>query len=1224
MANKFTQEDLYQSDIYGDLRNSLERTIETYDKADQEAREFHDNLNKNAQAAKMTAKGMRDLNKANLDSDKVLKQQTKILEQKKKLQIELNNLSKKDKQEIAALRLERQRQNKILKEEAILNSKTSTEYEKQSVILNQLRRRYKDLALSEGETSSAVKKLQRDIQQLDGRLKAVDATVGQHQRNVGNYKTALNGAVTSLKNFAAALGVVAGMQLLNRVVRDAVGVMRDFGQAQADLSSVLGVNLDEMEALTDQAKELGATTKFTASEVSNLQLELAKLGFTQAQIQEMTGATLELAAAAGTDLANAATIVGSTLRGFGLEAIETQRVVDVMAKSFSSSSLDIDKFASSMANVAPAAAAIGLTIEETTALIGTLTDAGIDASSAGTGLRNMFLESKKQGIDFQDALIQIANSTDKLGTSFDLFGKKGSTLGVILAENMEQTAGLTDTLNNAAGAAGEMADKQLNTLNGALDLLRSAWEGYILGADGSSGASERLKNVITFLANNLKTIMKILIGGIKVWILYKLQMKLFRVEVNAAGVAVNRGLIPGIVRAGKAALASVKGFKLASLSVRSFGNALKSIPFLSIIAGITTVISLFSDMGDETENLAEETSALDEAVNQINENYVQESAELRNVLEALKLTNAGTKERKEAIDKINETYGTTLENLDNEEEFVISVNRAYQDLLETLKEKVRFDVTQEKRLELTKQLIDAEDRLAKAQKDRFDIGIEQGQDAIELSGDEIAIMKEIRDLEGLLKDLDPGPIPDLLDDDGGGTGGTGTKGKSPEELAKERLAQIKKENDLFLLELEAELLRQGKSRKEIEDRLSKERLDATADELLVSRELLGTDHEETIKLLNKFQKQTRAIEDQEVKDNETRRKNDEADAKKRFEDLKKRHADELKEFESMLIKQGFRREEIEVELADKRLEQLRIERDEALEIFGEGHEKFIEAENKFQNALLKMREDQRKKLEDERKKRREQLKKDVQETIRILKEVTEFIIADIERQIEARKKNVEDSQNEQERLAELAREGNADAAEALVAERQREAREELAIEALERKKRNLLVTVAALERASQLINSGDGDPFNNARQGITEFLNSLPKLKDGTDQTLAHTLGYKPGVDSHLIWADNDEMILNPEKVKELQNAGLYTTDAVTRAALMAQNQPTLRHVVRENRENKPNAVVNAINKQNQILLDLPKKMPKSDMDWVNLVKIIREGNTVKRDHMKQNGGIEF
>ena len=242
-----------------------------------------------------------------------------------------------------------------------------------------------------------------------------------------------------------------------------------------------------MKALSDQAKELGSTTTFTASQVAELQKEFAKLGFTEREILNTTEATLLLAEATGTDLARAAEVTGSTLRGFGLDASETQRVVDVMAKSFSSSSLDMEKFATAMAAVAPVAKTAGLNIEQTTALLGTLTDRGIDASTAGTSLRNVFLNLSKQGITFDEAMQKINESTDKNKTSMELFGKRGATVGVILSETGQSVENLTKALNDSDGAAKQMADTQRNTLGGALKLLQSAWEGFILKMNEAGG-----------------------------------------------------------------------------------------------------------------------------------------------------------------------------------------------------------------------------------------------------------------------------------------------------------------------------------------------------------------------------------------------------------------------------------------------------------------------------------------------------------------------------------------------------------------------------------------------------------------------------------------------------------------------------------------------------------------------------------------------------------------
>ena len=114
-------------------------------------------------------------------------------------------------------------------------------------------------------------------------------------------------------------------------------VAAEFEQSMLKVKAVSGATGAEFKALQADALRLGSATRFSASEVSGLQLEFAKLGFSSDEITKVTEATLALAQASDSDLATAAEVAGSTLRAFGLDASETQRVTDVMASSFSSS-----------------------------------------------------------------------------------------------------------------------------------------------------------------------------------------------------------------------------------------------------------------------------------------------------------------------------------------------------------------------------------------------------------------------------------------------------------------------------------------------------------------------------------------------------------------------------------------------------------------------------------------------------------------------------------------------------------------------------------------------------------------------------------------------------------------------------------------------------------------------------------------------------------------------
>lgn len=339
-----------------------------------------------------------------------------------------------------------------------------------------------------GKNKKEFDRLSGSIRKNENRLKKMDSAMGRSQRNVGNYSGALKSAGGGLLKLGAALGVgFLGVQAIGRVFRSAATSIAEFQQASANLASILGETRADIKDLTDDAQRLGSITKFTATEVANLQTEFAKLGFNRQEILKATEATLELAAATGSDLVQAATVAGATVRGFGLDASETQRVVDVMALSFSSSALDISKFQTAMAIVAPVAKNAGVELEETTALLGILADRGVDASTAATSLRNIFLENAKAGRTLSESFDLINTATDKNVTALALFGKRGATAATILAENSDQADKLAKSLDRAAGAAEKMATEQLDTLTGRLDILNSAWDGFIRSVEDGEG-----------------------------------------------------------------------------------------------------------------------------------------------------------------------------------------------------------------------------------------------------------------------------------------------------------------------------------------------------------------------------------------------------------------------------------------------------------------------------------------------------------------------------------------------------------------------------------------------------------------------------------------------------------------------------------------------------------------------------------------------------------------
>ncbi len=320
------------------------------------------------------------------------------------------------------------------------------------------------------------------------------------------------------KMAAGVLGAVAAFKQITGAVSNALRSFRDFEFQMAKVKAITGANRSEFLKLTKTAQDLGRSTFFTAQNVAELQTNYGKLGFTTQEIIAAQEATLNLATATDSDLARAAIVAGSAVRGFGLDASETQRVVDVMAVAFTSSALDIEKWQTSMTKVAPIAKSAGFSIEDTAAIMAQLSDSGIEASIAGTSLRNILLKMQDPNSDLVKSFGKTIHSLDDLVPALSKFSKEGGSLAEIMEvvdlrqaaafEQMitsrQRTVELRDALEDANGAAEEMARIVGDTLEGALKRSESAWQGFQIAFIDNFG--ESLKNITDVFATFINKI----------------------------------------------------------------------------------------------------------------------------------------------------------------------------------------------------------------------------------------------------------------------------------------------------------------------------------------------------------------------------------------------------------------------------------------------------------------------------------------------------------------------------------------------------------------------------------------------------------------------------------------------------------------------------------------------------------------------------------------------
>jgi len=220
--------------------------------------------------------------------------------------------------------------------------------------------------------------------------------------------------------------------------------------------------------------------------------------------------------------------------------------------------------------------------------------------------------------------------------------------------------------------------------------------------------------------------------------------------------------------------------------------------------------------------------------------------------------------------------------------------------------------------------------------------------------------------------------------------------------------------------------------------------------------------------------------------------------------------------------------DIQEALKERRLQDLKDERDRALELFGESSQKFLDLDLAVRREIDKRREEDAKKEEEEAEARRKADEKEKKEQLERAKdtankmlEITKILadnkIAQIDREIEARKNEISVSESEIGRLQDLAAAGNVDAAESIKAERVRQAQDKIEIENLEKKKADLLLKIATLNQANLLFQQSDVNGFQNANAKVKEFVSNLPTFYDGTTGTVADALGATGTRDGHMV-----------------------------------------------------------------------------------------------------------
>lgn len=346
------------------------------------------------------------------------------------------------------------------------------------------------------ETESRLKHFEGQLATSQSKLKAFgDAAVetGEKMKSAGDKMTSI-GKDLSMKVTAPIVAVGVASAKLGM----------DFEAQMSRVGAISQATAAEMDQLSEAALRLGADTSKSASEVAIGMEDMAAMGFNATQILAAMPGVIAASEAAGSDLATTAGIVASALNAFQMEASEASRIADVLAMTANVSAASVEDMGFAFKYAAPVANSLGVGIEELSATIGIMTNAGLEGSQAGTSLRGGLISLLKpaektsklmdaMGITVEDAagnfvgmsgLIEnlttaMEGQTDvqKLANLAAIVGTEAATGFLTLMEaGPEQIDAMTNSLQNSAGASAEAAAIMKDNLKGALEELGGSFE----------------------------------------------------------------------------------------------------------------------------------------------------------------------------------------------------------------------------------------------------------------------------------------------------------------------------------------------------------------------------------------------------------------------------------------------------------------------------------------------------------------------------------------------------------------------------------------------------------------------------------------------------------------------------------------------------------------------------------------------------------------------------
>lgn len=486
--------------------------------------------------------------------------------------------------------------------------------------------------------------LQSAQSQANTASKNIATTIGNNLQSAGKSMTSAGSTLTkTVTTPVLGLGTAA------------VKVTSDFESAMSKVSAISGATGGDLDALNKKAQEMGAKTKFSATESAEAFTYMAMAGWKTEDMLSGIDGIMSLAAADGLDLATTSDIVTDALTAFGLSASDSGHFADVLAKASSNANTNVSMLGESFKYAAPVAGALGYSAEDTAIALGLMANAGIKGSQGGTALRGSLTRlikptdeaavlMEQYGLSMTNAdgsmksLGEVMNMLrDKLGglteaeqaqVAAQIFGQEAMSgmLAIINASDSDY-AKLTDAIYDADGAAQQMADTMLDNLSGQLTLLKSALEG--LAIQFGEILMPYIKQFVAWLQNLTQKLQELTPEQkeqIVKWAavaaaIGPVLMVLGKLTTSVGSIITTFGKIPGALVKAKSAFTAVSA---------AIGGI--SAPVVAVVAVIGVLIAAFANLWKTNEEFRNKMTAIWDGIKSKFESFAQGIVDRLNAL----------------------------------------------------------------------------------------------------------------------------------------------------------------------------------------------------------------------------------------------------------------------------------------------------------------------------------------------------------------------------------------------------------------------------------------------------------------------------------------------------------------------------------------------------------------------------------------------------------------